>query len=125
MSFRPCSCLLLMSLLLPISWSADKTDTTTPAPAATAPAATAIDAVKVAFGIMALSDDRHSFTMTGPKGEMLNLKITTQTAITRDLKPVALTALALTQQVRITYRDDIALTIDQLAPEKKKKKKTV
>ena len=120
MSFRPCSCFLLMSLLLPISWSADKTDTTTPAPAATA-----TDAVKVAFGIMALSDDRHSFTMTGPKGEMLNLKITTQTAITRDLKPVALTALALTQQVRITYRDDIALTIDQLAPEKKKKKKTV
>ena len=120
MSFRPCSCLLLMSLLLPLSWSADKTDTTTPAPAATT-----TDAVKVAFGIMALSDDRHSFTMTGPKGEMLNLKITTQTTITRDLKQVALTALALTQQVRITYRDDIALTIDQLAPEKKKKKKTV
>ena len=123
MSFLRCSCFLLMSLLLPISWSADNTGaTTTPTPAATA---TATDAVKVAFGIMALSDDRHSFTMTGAKGEMLTLKITDQTALTRDLKKVALTALALTQQVRITYRDDVALTIDQLAPEKKKKKKTV
>jgi hypothetical protein len=112
-----------MSLLLPISWSADNTGAaTTPTPAATA---TATDAVKVAFGIMSLSDDRHSFTMTGAKGEMLTLKITDQTALTRDLKKVALTALALTQQVRITYRDDIAQTIDQLTPEKKKKKKTV
>jgi hypothetical protein len=39
----------------------------------------------------------------------------------RALNKVALTALALTQQVRITYCNGIALTIDQLAPEKKKK----
>ena len=119
MSCRPCSCFLLMSLLLPIGWSADNADTTT----TPKPAATATDTVKVAFGIMTLSDDRQSFTMAGPKGETVTLKITNQTEITRDLNKVALAKLTLTQQVRITYRGDIALTIDQLAPEKKKKTK--
>ncbi len=113
------SLVALLVLLMPVAWTAD---TTTPPPAAAAPAA---PATKVAFGILTLASDKHSFTIADPKGGMITLTINDQTTITRDQDTVPLAKLVLDQQVRVTYRDELALSIDQLSPGKKKKKKTV
>lgn len=114
------SLVVLLVLLMPVAWTAD---TTTPPPAAAA--APAAPATKVAFGIITLASDKHSFTIADAKGGMITLTITDQTTITRDQDNVTLAKLVLDQQVRVTYRDDVALSIDQLSPGKKKKKKTV
>jgi hypothetical protein len=113
--------LLLVTLLLPAAWAGDATD---PAPVAPPTAAPAVaPAVKVAFGLITLASDRRSFTIAEAKGGTATLALDARTAITRDQQPVALTGLALDQQVRVTYQAGIALTIDQLSPDKKKKKK--
>lgn len=119
MPAAPSHVLLLLCLALPLSWSADEAGT----PAAT-PAPVAADAAKVAFGIITLSSDKTSLTMAEAKGGPLTLKITAKTEITRDLNKVALGALTLSDQVRVTYSGDTALSIDQVKADKKKKKKT-
>lgn len=119
MSANPLPLLSLLCLLLPVAWAADGAGT----PAAT-PAPAAADAAKVAFGLITISSDKTSLTMAEAKGGPLTLKITDKTEITRDLNKVALGALTLSDQVRVTYSGDTALSIDQVKPDKKKKKKT-
>jgi hypothetical protein len=99
-------------------------DTPTPTDAGTKPAPTA-DQDQVAFATITVSSDKHSVTLTDGKASGLTLTITDKTAITRDLKAVKLGELAADQQVRITYHGTMAVSIDQLGKEKKKKKKPV
>lgn len=119
MSANPLPLLSLLCLLLPMAWTADEAGTP-----ATTPAPVVADAAKVAFGIITLSSDKTALTMAEAKGGPLTLKITTKTEITRDLNKVAIGALVLSDQVRVTYSGDTALSIDQIKPDKKKKKKT-
>ena len=125
MPANPLPLLALLFLALPMSWAADGAGapTATPPPAAAADAAKG-DAAKVAFGIITISADKTSLTMAEAKGGPLTLKITDKTEITRDLNKVALSGLILSDQVRVTYSGDTALSIDQVKPDKKKKKKT-
>ncbi len=89
--------------------------TNTPTPAASA---------KVAFGLITVAADGHSLTITDPKGVALTLAITAKTTVTRDLDTIPLARLALDKNVRVTYTGTTADAIDQLSPDKKKKKKT-
>ncbi len=91
--------------------------------AAADPAAPAAPTAKIAFGIITLAADKHSLTMNDAKGNPLTLKITAKTEITRDLKTVDLSGIAIDKSVRVTYTGDVATAIDQLSPDKKKKKK--
>jgi hypothetical protein len=97
--------------------------TTTPAPATTgAPAAAVTDSV-VVFGIISLSADHKQLTLTDGKGTVTKLIITAKTEATIDLHKCELTSLSTTQSVRVTYTGDKVDSIDELTPDKKKKKK--
>lgn len=102
---------------------------TTPAtpatPAAAPPATVAAAVAKVAFGAVTVASDHKSLTMVDAKGAPLKLTITDATTITIDLKKAAIGDISSTATVRVTYTGDVAEAIDQLKPDKKKKKKTV
>jgi hypothetical protein len=91
-------------------------------PAETATTTGATSEPQVVFGMLTVADDHHSVTVT-VKDSPVVLAITDQTTITLDLKPVSLGALNLKESVRVTYLGTTALSIDQLKPGKKKKKK--
>ena len=94
--------------------AATSAPTPTPTPAASA---------RVAFGLIIVAADGHSLTITDPKGVALTLAITAKTAVTLDLDTVPLARLKLDKNVRVTFTGATADAIDQLSPEKKKKKK--
>ena len=92
-----------------------------PAGAASTPAPAT--GAKVAFGLITVSADGRSLTITDPKGVALTLAITAKTAVTLDLETVPIARLKLDKNVRVTYTGANAEAIDQLSPDKKKKKK--
>jgi hypothetical protein len=101
-----------------------------PTPAASAPAASAPatpaaasgpDSV-VVFGTISLSADHKILTLTDGKGVKTKLVITAKTDATIDLHKADVTSISTTQTVRVMYTGDKVDSIDQLTPDKKKKK---
>jgi hypothetical protein len=117
---------VLANVLLAALPGADSTGATPAAPTTPAtPAAPAAPAAKIAFGVVSIAADHHSLTMVDAKGMPLKLTITDATTVTIDLKKAALGDVSPSATVRVTYTGDVADAIDQLKPDKKKKKKTV
>jgi hypothetical protein len=113
--------LLILSLGITVALPA--ADGAAPTDAGAKPAASS-DNEQTAFAIITLSADKHTITLTDGKAAGQVLTLTDKTTYTRELKSVKLGDLQLDEQVRVTYRGTTVVSIDQLAKEKKKKKKT-
>jgi len=111
-------CVLLGSSAIAADAAVAAGEENAPVPATSGPVASG-----VVFGIITVASDKHSLTVDA-KGGPLKLTITPQTVITYDLNKVPITGLAIDKLVRVTYTGTTVDSLDQLPPEKKKKKKS-